>query len=201
MGEIVKVEDGDGNEITIIGGNIFKSLKRDLDTLGTIDEKIAYVIKQKCWYLQADDVILTDDNPELPFDKKCDLELEMLRELKALELEKERLERTLPLEERQAQSKGGIKKHKDLTIDRAILLMKHLAPRLIGCDQNKVAEIIAFLIGRDSEAVRQRFSKLKNKFLDQPEAYNDDVKIVCEYLNLIGLTNEAERLKKDSGVI
>ncbi len=46
------------------------------------------------------------------------------------------------------------KKHKDLTIDRAILLMKHLAPRLTGCDKNKVADVISFLTGFDSEAIR-----------------------------------------------
>ncbi len=177
--------------IEIICGDLFSSVKKHLETLDTLNEKIAYVIQQRTWYFQADNVILTDENPELPFDKKCDLELEMLRELKALEGGKEN----------QTASKDEIKKHKDLTIDRAILLMKHLAPRLTGCDQNKVADVIAFLIGRDSEAVRQRFSKIKSKFLNQPEAYNDDVKIVCEYLNLIGLTNEVEKLKKDSGVI
>jgi hypothetical protein len=92
------------------------------------------------------------------------------------------------------------KKHKDLTIDRAILLMKHLAPRLTGCDKNKVADVISFLTGFDSEAIRQGFSEIKNKFANKPNAYNKDVKIVCEYLNLIGLTNEAEKLKRDSGV-
>jgi hypothetical protein len=96
--------------------------------------------------------------------------------------------------------RADAKKHKDLTIDRAILLMKHLAPRLTGCDQNKVADVIAFLTGFDSEAIRQGFSEIKNKFANKPKAYNKDVKIVCDYLNLIGLTNEAEKIKRDSGV-
>lgn len=96
--------------------------------------------------------------------------------------------------------KTKIKKHKDLTAHRAILLMKHLAPRLKGCDQNKVAEVIAFLTGLESEGIRQGFSEVKNKFLNHPKAYNEDVKIVCGYLNLIGLTNEVENIKKDSGV-
>lgn len=114
-------------------------------------------------------------------------ELTHQKELKELTNQDSRQEKTL--------------KHKDLTIHRAILLMKHLAPRLSGADQNKVAEVVAFLTGLDRESIRQGYSEIKNKFFNKPEAYNKDVKIVCKYLNLVGLTNEAEKLKKDSGVI
>jgi hypothetical protein len=94
-----------------------------------------------------------------------------------------------------------IKRHKDLTIHRAILLMKHLAPRLSGCDQDKVAEVIAFLTSFNAEGIRQGMSEVKGKFIKNPESYNEDVKKVSKYLNLIGLTNETENLKRNSGIL
>lgn len=159
----------------------FKELLEHLETLPDYKAKIAYLIQQKTEYEQNTSGPNLNWNNEKTFGEKCQLEIDKLEKLRQLEVD-------------------GIKKHKDLTIDRAILLMKHLAPRLTGCDQNKVAKMIAFLTGFDFEATRQGYSKIKNKFINTPKAYNDDVKIVCKYLDLIGLTDEAKKLKAESGV-
>jgi hypothetical protein len=137
------------------------------------------------------------------FLRQCEIQIQRYEKL--LELEKENSQPTIaseiPSEEITRKHKGKfLETHKDFSQDRAILLMKSLAPRLKGCDQNKVAEVIAFLTGFSIEGVRIGLSEIKNKFMNKPVAYNKDVKIVCDYLNLIGLTDEAERLKKDSGV-
>lgn len=169
----------------------FEEILEHSETLPSNKEKIAFLLKEKTKDAQNHTVNKFADAFQQVKGKtiaeKCQLEID-------------KLEKLMRLEENQNNSKDGIKKHKDLTIDRAILLMKSLAPRLTGCDQNKVADVVAFLTSFESESIRINFSEIKNKFANKPEAYNKDVKIVCEFLNLIGLTNEAEKLKRDSGV-
>lgn len=194
--EILKLQEnldvyGEDEEIeTPKQKDAFAEILEHCETLPSNKEKIAFLLKEKTKDAQNHTVNKMDFSfvEEKTIAEKCELEINKLREL-------------MKLEESQNNSKNGIMKHKDLTIDRAILLMKSLAPRLTGCDQNKVADVIAFLTSFESESIRINFSEIKNKFANKPEAYNKDVKIVCEYLNLIGLTNEAEKLKRDSGVI
>lgn len=170
----------------------FDLVKKHLKKLSNNKDRKNYLVGARTEYKQTYLPIDYSRNDLFDFEKvpdfgmKCDFEINKLKE----EIQ----------EESQNNSKDGDKYHKDLTIDRAILLLKLLAPQIKSCNNNKVAEVIAFLIGRDTEAVRQNLSKVNNKFVNHPQAFNEDVRIVCKYLNLLGLTNEAKKLKEDSGV-
>lgn len=106
----------------------FQELLERLETLPSYKEKIACLIKEKTEYKQSG---IKDwfDSPN--FGGKCQLEID-------------KLEKLMRLETPSKQATDGIKKHKDLTIDRAILLMKHLAPRLTGCDQKRLQMLSLF---------------------------------------------------------
>lgn len=94
-----------------------------------------------------------------------------------------------------------------LTIDRAIMLIYAMGgSRIKGLDKGKVATAISYLTGYSVKQFIKRFSAVLpdaeggiKKFNDQTKAYNEDVRKVCEILLEMGLTNEADNLRQDSG--
>ncbi|MBK9173224.1 MAG: hypothetical protein IPM28_09500 [Chloracidobacterium sp.] len=95
-----------------------------------------------------------------------------------------------------------------LTIDRAIMLLYAIGgSRLKGLVYKDVAIALSYLTGfKEGEFVKRFSHVLPNeekgikKFNNQTDAYNKDVKVVTRILSEMGLGNEAEKLRSDSGV-
>lgn len=162
----------------------FQELLKQLKTLPTYKEKIAYLIKEKTRYEQnQSDADWNIDN-EKTFAEKCDLEIKKLEKLSGLET---------------AQKLKFIEvaKHRDLTIDRVIFLLNRLIPSFSDCEATKKAEFINFLTGFDYETTRQRFSSINRKDAEKPQAFKKDMEIVCKYLDLLGLNDISSQIKRD----
>lgn len=95
-----------------------------------------------------------------------------------------------------------------LTADRAIMLLYAIGgSRLKGLVYQDVAIALSYLTGiKEGEFVKRFSHVLPNeergikKFNNQTDAYNKDVKVVSRILSEMGLGNEAEKLRSDSGV-
>ncbi|MEO7675077.1 MAG: hypothetical protein ABIU09_13475 [Pyrinomonadaceae bacterium] len=104
--------------------------------------------------------------------------------------------------------KAKIKRHPDLTIDRAILLIDAIGgSRLKSADREKLADVIAFLTGDAPESVRKRYSALNpenDKYKGSSErgvkALTHDMEILTHYFNLIGLRGELEKISDNLGI-
>lgn len=95
-----------------------------------------------------------------------------------------------------------------LTTDRAIMLLYAIGgSRIKGLEKTNVAKALAYLTGiKESEFVKKFSHVLPHeekgikKLNNQTVAYNKDVEIVSRILSEMGLGNEAEKLRSDSGV-
>lgn len=171
----------------------FKAVKEHLEKLSTTNEKIKYLIDRKTEYLQNKSLI--DDDLVTPFDKKCDLEINRLREHQKLEgsqnnssaiqspfikaFREERAKRSAKnLVNNFQQSENDKKcerelnqKELGLTLDRATLFIDYLFKYAkIDCKNTDKAKIIAFLTGYSEQKIAQAFSRLekeKNDFTDK----------------------------------
>jgi hypothetical protein len=111
----------------------FQELLKYLETLPNSKDKIAYLVKEKTKAEQNQSGLNFSWGNELSFSEKCNLEIEKLKEL-------------MNLEESQNDSKDGIKKHKDITLDRAVLAMSYLLDELkVKCQLSKKKEFIDFI--------------------------------------------------------
>lgn len=129
-------------------------------------------------------------------------ELEFTRRKKEAELEAEIGFNATRNEPDAAKSK--IKRHPDLTIDRAILLIDAIGgSRLKSADREKLAEVVAYLTGDSAESVRQRYSAL-NPENEGYKGYTEkgmktlrrDMEILSYYFDLIGLRGELKELSE-----
>jgi hypothetical protein len=155
----------------------FKEVLKHLETLTSAKEKISYLIEKKTTYEQNTDRSLDWESPS--FADKCALEIDKIQKLSN--------PYSPPKKEVFEPKIVEVGKHKDLTIDRTILLLNRLIPLFSECDATKKAEFINFLTGFDYETVRQRFSSIHKKDADKPQAFEKDMEIVCKYLNMLVL--------------
>lgn len=101
-----------------------------------------------------------------------------------------------------------VKRHPDLTIDRAILFIDAIGgSRLKSADRNKLAEVVAFLTGDSVESVRQRYAALnpenetyKGNTESGVKALQNDLKLLSYYFDLIGLRGELKALSDKLGI-
>lgn len=177
-----EVEDETPTEVN----DKFQELLEYIETLPSYNEKIAFLIKEKTKDEQNQDGFSLDWGTEVSFSKKCELEIKKLKDLKSLERKPT-----------QNQVLKEVAKHKELTIDRVIFLFNRLVPSFTDCEATKKAEFISFLTGFDTETVRQRFSTIYKKDADKPQAFEKDMKIVCNYLKLLGLDDIVKQIRKD----
>lgn len=183
--------------ITVIRGDRFEGLKKRLDGLDTLDEKIACVIRERTRYLQGDTLIYSRSVSSVPFEKQCDLELEMLKELRTME-QKEIVSKHI------IQSKGKIgerearQKSLGLTRNRAFLAMNYLLNNLrADCKNTKKIEFISFLTGYSRNTIEQAFSELNKELYLNSDAYKNDVKVIFKYFKNLGLTELANQVIRD----
>ncbi len=162
----------------------FDEVLNHLKTLKTKKEQVEYLIEIKTEYKQKQ----YWDYERPTFGEKCDFEISKISELLYLDLASKVPDKKQIVE---------IGKHKDLTIDRVILLFNRLIPAFPDCEATKKAEFISFLTGFDSETVRQRFSTIYRKDADKPQAFKKDMEIVCKYLEILGLDEIIRQIKKD----
>ena len=140
--------------LTIESKDQFQELIEHIETLPTYKERIAYIITERTKDQQSDNSLDFDWGTAVSFSNKCSLEIEKYKEL-------------IKLEGNQKELKNGSKKHKDLTLDRAVLFMDYLFRFTKTNSFNKAkAEAISFLTGYSFETLRQRLSSInedKNK--------------------------------------
>ncbi|MCA1625458.1 MAG: hypothetical protein LC768_09810 [Acidobacteria bacterium] len=161
----------------------FKEVLKHLETFSTYKEKITYLIQRKTDYEQ--NRMLLDDAWGTPFHEKCQLEIE-------------KLEKLAMLEATQIESKNSIKKHKDLTLDRAVLAMSYLLDELnVKCPLSKKKEFIAFLTPFSPNTIKTKLENLHEKQEKNFVEYEKDLETISKYFENLGLVKIVEQIKED----
>jgi len=159
VGNVGKTEDKDE----------FQELLKHLKTLPTYKEKIAYLIKEKTHHEQNQSGLDWNIDNEKTFAEKCDLEIRKLTELRSLE-------------QKEVVSKENLKKHKDLTLDRAALFLNYLFTfAKVNSHNTKKAEVISFLTGYSKNTVGDKLSALHSKADENFLNYKKDMQIIRNY--------------------
>lgn len=159
----------------------FKRVKKHLSNLETVEEKLICLINLRADYLQQKENIPRGDWYKPEFNELCDAEINKLKELKELKLNKTK----------------GIK-HSDLRLDRAVLLMHYIFKAAkVNCHNTKKAKVINFLTGFSENTSGDKFSALYSKSEKNFVDFEKDVEIVNSYLKMLGLTEMVEVLNKD----
>lgn len=103
-------------------------------------------------------------------------------------------------------SKSSVRKrHKpkhQLTAARAVMLIRHLAPRLTSASNESVSEAIAYLTGLSPTTLLGEYSVVFPKddgsilkASREPTSFGKDIEAVSYYLQLVGLEDEADKLE------
>ncbi len=168
----------------------FEEILEHLETLSTLREKIAYLIKEKIQYEQNH--FLLDERTRPTLAEKCKLEITKLQEIARLEASAN------SSKPKQDEPNHNIKRHKDLTLDRATLLMNYLFTfAKVNCHNTKKAEVISFLTGYSENTVGDKLSALHSKADENFTAYEKDMKIIRKYFEKIGLSEIVELIDRD----
>lgn len=163
----------------------FALVKVHLKTLPTIKEKIAYLINKKAYYEQNASGLDWSIGEVKTFAEKCDLEIKRLKEIQALKQE-------------ETVSKENPQKHKDLTLDRAVLAMSYLLDELnVKCPLSKKKEFIDFLTPYSPNTIKTKLENLHEKADLKPDKYEEDLRIISKYFENLGLTKIVEQIKRD----
>lgn len=162
----------------------FDSVLKHIKTLPTAREKIAYLIEKRTAYNQSSLSFWNLDPPS--FAEKCKMEIEKI----------EKLEHLQPVPKIKTVEVG---KHKDLTLDRATLILSYLFTYAkANCHNTKKAEAISFLTGFSSETIRQKLSNLHSKDNDKSfYAYKEDMRIVRRYFENLNLPEIVKMIDRD----
>lgn len=159
--------------------------KKHLKTIPTYKEKIAYLIKEKTRYEQNQSGLDRNTNSEKSFAEKCDLEIKKLTELRSLE-------------QKEIVSKESLKKHKDLTLDRATLFLNYLFTfARANCHNTKKAEVISFLTGYSKNTIGDKLSSLHSKADENYLSYKKDMEVISQYFESLGLPEIVEMINRD----
>lgn len=124
------------------------------------------------------------------FIKLCDINIRRLEALQELKRPDEVSQPTID----QATTKNG-----DRTLDRTTLFLNYLLTNAkADCTNIDKAKTISFLTGYSEKTIRQKLSNIHGKDNDKSfETYNEDMRKVRDYFNLVGLTEIAERVERD----
>ncbi len=173
----------------------FEKVLEHLETLSDYKEKIAYLIQQKTKYEQNHIGLALNFAKEKGlalnfgrgknFAEKCQLEIDKLEKLRQLEVTPK-------------QTTDSIKKHKDLTLDRATLLLNYIFTYAkTNCHNTKKAEVISFLTGYSENTIGDKLSALHSKADDNFINYEKDMMIVRKYFENLGLSEIVEMIDRD----
>lgn len=191
----------------------FHYLKRELQLLPNNRARLAFVLREKASYEQAfgasEPQVRENRIVDIGYTEKCRIEIEKLERLVALGLEGEG-----STTHSQADSHSDTRDYVDdiirkprLTVDQFIMLMFAIGGRRIrALDKNDVAEGLSALTGYSVNSFVKKFSEVLpdsnggiKKWLSKPTAYNKDVRAVANILDTMGLSDEAEKLRENSG--
>ncbi len=163
----------------------FQELLKYLETLSNSKDKIAYLVKEKTKAAQNKSGLSLSWGNELSFSEKCQLEIEKLKELTILE-------------ESQKDSKDGIKKHKDITLDRAVLALSYLLDELnVKCPLSKKKEFIDFITPYSPNTIKTKLENLHEKQEKNFVEYEKDLQVISRYFENLGLLKIVEQIKAD----
>ncbi len=161
----------------------FDETLKHLKTLPKNEEKIVYLIKIKTYFEQFHESESGMDYPN--FVRNCNLEIEKLKEL-------------MNLEESQNTSKDGIKKHKDLTLDRAVLAMSYLLDELkVKCPLSKKKEFIDFITPFSPNTIKTKLENLHEKQDKNFVEYEKDLETINKHFENLGLVKIVKQIKED----
>lgn len=183
--ELYLSEDETTNNSVIETEDDFQELLLHLETLPTNKTKIAYLINEKTKYEQNNTELDWGFVGEKSFTQKCQLEIDKLKKL-------------VKLGESENYSENDIKKHTDLTLDRAVLFMDYLFRDAKASSFNtKKAEAISFLTGFSEETLRQRLSTIYNEKNKKDKSYKKDIRIVRNLFDKLGLSEIVKSIDQD----
>jgi hypothetical protein len=186
--EKLENENEKSNTVKIEAKDEFQELLKHLKTLHSYKEKIAYLIKEKTRYEQNQSGLEWNIDNEKTFPEKCDLEIKKLMELRSLE-------------QKEVVSKESLKKHKDLTLDRAALFLNYLFKGAgANCHNTKKAEAISFLTGYSKNTVGDKLSSLHSKADENFLNYKKDMEIIRKYFESLGLSEIVEMINRDLNI-
>lgn len=165
-----------------------KRILEHLYTLNSIQEKIAYLTKEVVFFKQKAINLGRNYPSDIKFAIEfCELEISKLKEER--ELEKMMAEIQEPKEESAKGKTKDTQKHKDLTLDRAVLVFNYLFKfAQVNSHNTEKSEFISFLTGFSKETIRQRLSNLHEKENNNRNLWEKDLKIVRKYFESLGLT-------------
>jgi hypothetical protein len=146
----------------------FETVKENLETLPTLKEKIACLIDEKTNYEQNKSGFEWTFGNEKTFAEKCDLEINRLKEIWVLEKE-------------EIDSKENQKKHKDLTLDRAVLALSYLLDELnVKCPLSKKKEFIDFITPYSPNTIKTKLENLHEKQEKNFVEYEKDLQVISK---------------------
>jgi len=179
-------EDEEKDETTLVEKkDKFQELLKHLETLPNSKDKIAYLVKEKTKAEQNQRGLNFSWGNELSFSEKCNLEIEKLKEL-------------MNLEESQNDSKDGIKKHKDITLDRAVLAMSYLLDELkVKCQLSKKKEFIDFITPFSPNTIKTKLENLHEKQDKNFVEYEKDLETINKHFENLGLVKIVKQIKED----
>ncbi len=162
----------------------FQEIIKHLNSLPTYKEKITYLLQQKTDYEQ-NRMLLDDAWGRTPFHEQCQLEID-------------KLEKQAKLEVTESESKNNLKKHKELTLDRAVLAMSYLLDELnVKCPLSKKKEFIDFITPYSLNTIKTKLENLHDKQDKNFVEYEKDLQIISKYFENLGLVNIVEQIKED----
>ncbi len=100
--------------------------------------------------------------------------------------------------ENKIEENNVIKKHKDITLDRAVLAMSYLLDELnVKCPLSKKKEFIAFLTPFSPNTIKTKLENLHEKQDKNFVEYEKDLDVISKYFENLGLVKIVEQIKKD----
>ena len=122
------------------------------------------------------------------FVEKCNLEIENLKQQKHLKAKPERI------------GNEEIKKHEEARLDRVVLAMNYLlncAGVSEKCQKSKKINFIDFVTPFSRSTIKTQLDNLHEKADKDGVKYEEDMKIIREYFQHLGLTKITEQIDRD----
>ncbi len=171
----------------------FAAVKTFLEKLPDIVEKLKFLIELKAEFERSSKNDL--------FGRKKYLRLDVLHFGEDCQIEIDKFEKLLDLEERRKEATEGIKKNRDLTLDRAALALNYLLTSAkANCHNTEKAKFISFLTGYSEKQIAQKLSKLHKKEDENHIAYQRDMKVISQYFAKLGLNEITNQIENDLNI-
>jgi hypothetical protein len=154
----------------------WERVKQHLETLPDIKARLGFLIEIRTEFEQEEGWWARLDTLDTPFSKKCDLEIQKLKQL--LALEKNRAQRETEVGKCNPEFTTA-KRNPEFTMEQTALAMHYLLRYTRAkCTNVEKARFISFLTGFSENTIRQFLSKVHTKKNDNPIAWEENMKLV-----------------------